>query len=248
MTIRNKINYPRPSVAQIGAFPALQNNEILLDSGATQSVVGDLSLLIYLKSANMKLSVASSEQFDIGALRSIKLNTNFGQMVTKGVFYCAAIPVIVLSTGQLLDQGAMGDRKYFSHKRNCCWFIAMDVAAENVSIKPILIDQIPPSINLSTWPGYSYDKECSYLWHQRMGHLSIRNIRCLMKFNALEGLHSNKINDLGIFHPFSIAKSKHRPIKYPLRKRLLIAGDMILADLIGPLPFSIDKKQYALII
>ncbi|MBW0541624.1 hypothetical protein O181_081339 [Austropuccinia psidii MF-1] len=124
----------------------------------------------------------------------------------------------------------------------------MDIAAENVSIKPILIDQVPPPINFSTRPDCPNEKDCSYLWHQRMGHLSIRNIRHLLKFNAVEGLHNTKLNDVGICHPCSIAKSEHRPIKSPSRKNLLTTGDMILADSIGPFPLSIDKKQYALII
>ncbi|MBW0511508.1 hypothetical protein O181_051223 [Austropuccinia psidii MF-1] len=104
MTMRKKINSPGPSVAQIGAVPELENNKILLDSGATHSVVGDLSLFIDLKSANIKLSVASSEQFDVGAIGSIKLNTKFSPMIVKFVRYCPAIPGIVLSIGQLLDQ------------------------------------------------------------------------------------------------------------------------------------------------
>ncbi|MBW0559712.1 hypothetical protein O181_099427 [Austropuccinia psidii MF-1] len=233
LTVRKKINSPGPSVAQLGAVPELENNEILLDSGATHSVVGDLSLFTDLKPANMKLSVASSEQFDVGAIRSIKLNTKFGLMIVQDVLYCAAIPGIVLSIGQLLDQRfvikfqdglftlAMGDKIYFSHRRNCCWFIAMDRPAEH---------------------------DFSYLWHQRLGHLSVRNIRRLLKFNAVEGLHDTKLSDVGICHPCSVAKSEHRPVKSPSRKNISAPGDMILADLIGPLPLSIDKKRYALII
>ncbi|MBW0511956.1 hypothetical protein O181_051671 [Austropuccinia psidii MF-1] len=81
-----------------------------------------------------------------------------------------------------------------------------------------------------------------------MRHLSIRNIRCLLKFNSVEGLHNTKLNDVGICHPCSISKSEHRPIQSPSRKNIQTTGDMILADLIGPLPLSIDKKRYALII
>ncbi|MBW0511955.1 hypothetical protein O181_051670 [Austropuccinia psidii MF-1] len=104
MTIRNKLNSPRPSVAQIGAVTALENNKILLDSGATHSAIGDLSLFIDLKSASMKPSVSSSEQFDIGAIGRNKLNTKFGPIIVKDVLYCPAILGIVLSIGQLLDQ------------------------------------------------------------------------------------------------------------------------------------------------
>ncbi|MBW0508827.1 hypothetical protein O181_048542 [Austropuccinia psidii MF-1] len=152
MTVRARITSPRPSVAQIGAVPALESNEVLLDSGATHSVVGDLSLFIDLKSTNMKLSVASSEQFDVGAVGNIKLNTNFGPMFIRNVLYCTAIPGIVLSIGQLLDQGfdirfddglfrlKKEGRKYFSYKGNYQWFIMMEDEDQNVSIKPILID------------------------------------------------------------------------------------------------------------
>ncbi|MBW0583837.1 hypothetical protein O181_123552 [Austropuccinia psidii MF-1] len=38
MKVKDRINSPRPSIARIGAVPALENNEILLDSGATHSV------------------------------------------------------------------------------------------------------------------------------------------------------------------------------------------------------------------
>ncbi|MBW0535088.1 hypothetical protein O181_074803 [Austropuccinia psidii MF-1] len=153
MAVRTRINSLRLSIAKIGAVPALENNEILLDSGATHSVVGDLSLFIDLKSTNMKLSVASSEKFDVGAIGSIKLITKFGPMIVENVLYCSAIPGVVLSIGQLLDQGfdikfdnglfrlEKEERKYLSYKRNYRWFIGIKDQVQNVSIKPILINQ-----------------------------------------------------------------------------------------------------------
>ncbi|MBW0559871.1 hypothetical protein O181_099586 [Austropuccinia psidii MF-1] len=167
MMVKNRINSPRPLVSWIGVVPELEKNEILLDSGATHSVIGDLSLFINLKSTNMKLSVTSSEQFDVGAIRSIKLNTKSGLMVVKNMLYCAAILGIVLSIGQLMNQGfdikfdtgsfilAMGDKKYFGHKRNYHWFIVMAATNEDARIKPMLVDQVLPFINFSTQPGSS---------------------------------------------------------------------------------------------
>ncbi|MBW0533155.1 hypothetical protein O181_072870 [Austropuccinia psidii MF-1] len=254
MSVRNKNTSPRPSIAPIGAVPALENNEMLLDSGATHSVVGDLSLFIDSKSTSMKLSVASSEQFDVGVIGSIKLNTMFGPMIVKNVLYCAKFPGIVLSIGQLINQGFNVEFDYgiftqeMGGKRNYRLFVALDMANKDVNIRPILVNEIPPSINFSTRPGYNHEKDCSYLWHQRMGHLSIRNIKRLLKFNAVEGLHINTLNDVGICHPCSIAKSEHRTVQSPSQKNILTTGDMILEDLIGPLPLSLDKKRYALVI
>ncbi|MBW0583158.1 hypothetical protein O181_122873, partial [Austropuccinia psidii MF-1] len=192
MKVKDRINSPRPSIARIRAVLALENNEILLDSGATHSVVGDVSLFTDLRTTDMRLSVASSKQFNVGAIGRMKLKTKFGTMMVDNVLYCSAIPGIVLSIGQLIEQGfdvkfdnglfklTMGDRKFFSHQWNFCWFIAMDAMDKDASIKTILVDQIPPPINFSTQPDYSSKKECSYLWHQRMGHLSIRNIKRLL--------------------------------------------------------------------
>ncbi|MBW0491418.1 hypothetical protein O181_031133 [Austropuccinia psidii MF-1] len=247
---RNMVNQSKSSVARIGMVLALENNEILLDSGATHSVVGDLSLFTDTRHTNMRLSVASSEQFNIDIIGRIKLKTKFGTLIVRNVLYCAAIPGIVLSIGQLLNQdidvqfleGVFilndGKKKFVSHRRNFRWFLEQE--EKTADIKPVTVDPPPPSIKLSTRPVMSR--------HQRMGHLSIRNIKKLMKFNAIDGFSPIELNSVGICHPCSIAKSEHQPIQAPSQKHISNPGDMILADLMGPFPISIDGKKYAIII
>ncbi|MBW0529660.1 hypothetical protein O181_069375 [Austropuccinia psidii MF-1] len=74
----------------------------------------------------------------------------------------------------------------------------------------------PPQINLSTRPAHHIAHNMRKLWHQRLGHLSIRNIKQIMQFKAADHIHQ--------------------------------PGEVIEADLIGPLPVSNDGKQYALVI
>ncbi|MBW0489814.1 hypothetical protein O181_029529 [Austropuccinia psidii MF-1] len=81
-----------------------------------------------------------------------------------------------------------------------------------------------------------------------MGHSSARSIKCLLQFKAASGIPSITIDKIGIFHPCSVAKSQHRPIQGPSQKMLQNPGDVIVADLIGPLPLSLDHKKYVLTI
>ncbi|MBW0472055.1 hypothetical protein O181_011770 [Austropuccinia psidii MF-1] len=220
---RNMVIQSKSSVARIGTVPALENNEILLDSGATNSVVGDLSLFSDTRHTNMRLSVASSEQFNIDIIGSIKLKTKFGTLVVRNVLYCAAIPGIVLSIGQLLTQDINiqflegvfvltdGRRKFVSHKKNFWWLLEHEEKVAD--IKLVTVDTSAPRVNFSTQPIPS--KDYSTLWHQRMGHLSIRNIKQLLKFNSIDGFSPIELNNVGICHPFSIAKSEHRPVQAP---------------------------------
>ncbi|MBW0478109.1 hypothetical protein O181_017824 [Austropuccinia psidii MF-1] len=86
------------------------------------------------------------------------------------------------------------------------------------------------------------------LWHQRMGHLSARNLNHMMKFNAASGMKTFNLKPIGICNPFSIAKSKHLPIRDELHNMVKIPGDVIVADLMGPLPLSMNNMKYILMI
>ncbi|MBW0537795.1 hypothetical protein O181_077510 [Austropuccinia psidii MF-1] len=63
------------NIASIGVVPFLENDEALLDSGDTHSVVGDISLFANVTSTDMKLSVALSHQFNVDAIGDVQLNT-----------------------------------------------------------------------------------------------------------------------------------------------------------------------------
>ncbi|MBW0537606.1 hypothetical protein O181_077321 [Austropuccinia psidii MF-1] len=69
-----------------------------------------------------------------------------------------------------------------------------------------------------------------------------------MKLNAATGIPKRKLLPIKLCHSCSIAKSQHRPIKSPSRKMIQQSGDLIVADLMGPFPPSINNKKYALII
>ncbi|MBW0488802.1 hypothetical protein O181_028517 [Austropuccinia psidii MF-1] len=116
------------NVAAIGVIPMFENIEALLDSGATHSVLGNISLLDKVRPANMNLSVASSHQFCVEGIGELLIKTYMGILCVNNVLYCKEISGIVLSIVS------------FSHM-------------PEISIKPLYSSETPPpSINYLTCP------------------------------------------------------------------------------------------------
>ncbi|MBW0517892.1 hypothetical protein O181_057607 [Austropuccinia psidii MF-1] len=101
---RNMASQSKSSISRIGAVPDLENSKTLLDSGATHYIARDLSLFSNKCHTNIKLSVTSSEQFNVDIIESIKLKTKFSSLIVSDVLYCTDIPGIVLLIGKRLAQ------------------------------------------------------------------------------------------------------------------------------------------------
>ncbi|MBW0542144.1 hypothetical protein O181_081859 [Austropuccinia psidii MF-1] len=250
----------KANVASIGAVPAMEYNEALLDSGATHSVVGDASLFTALQKTNMTLSVASSHQFPVDYISNIALKTCEGTLTIKNVLLCDAIKGAVLSIEQMISQGLIVRllNNVMNIKQNNT---LVHTTTVNLRLlipffypsSPAAIDCIsdsipPPPINLSTCPTHHIAHNMSKLWHQRLGHLSIRNIKQIMQFKAADGIPPFNVDNIKTCHPFSVAKAEHHPFISASQKHIYQPGEVIAADLIGPLPVRNDGKQYALVI
>ncbi|MBW0489543.1 hypothetical protein O181_029258 [Austropuccinia psidii MF-1] len=81
-----------------------------------------------------------------------------------------------------------------------------------------------------------------------MGHLSIRNLNQLLKYNAADGITPSHFQNIGVCHPCSVAKSEHHPVENASRNLVKKPGDIIVVDLIGPLPVSLNQMKYVLMI
>ncbi|MBW0478111.1 hypothetical protein O181_017826 [Austropuccinia psidii MF-1] len=101
---RNQFKECAANVAGFDATPSIETIEALLDSGATHSVVGNISLFTYLLTTNMTLSVASNDKFTIVGIGRINLNIGNSFLEVDDVLYCKDIPGIILSIGKLIAQ------------------------------------------------------------------------------------------------------------------------------------------------
>ncbi|MBW0476761.1 hypothetical protein O181_016476 [Austropuccinia psidii MF-1] len=149
-----------------------------------------------------------------------------------------------------LDSGAthsiVGNISFFTHLTlyfNHQWFLPIQQSFSfntSPTIQPITISH-PPPVNLSTRPISS--DTCSALedlWHHQIGHLSLQNLQRLRQFDAATGIPPHHLPDVKLCHHCSISKSEHWPVQAP--------GDLIVADLIGPLPCGIDNKRDILVV
>ncbi|MBW0544541.1 hypothetical protein O181_084256 [Austropuccinia psidii MF-1] len=253
--LRSKNRRQQVNIAGMGVVPALENGEALIDSGATHSVVGDLSLFTSWGRTDMKLSVASSESFKVNAIGSIALNTPYGLLRLNNVLYCDDIPGVILSLGHLLEEKfsisflnhsfRLHNRHlhFLTIKRNNRWFIPFN----NSTPPAINIKSVSPLICSTNSATKSY-QDNNLLWHRRIGHLSIRHLRRMQKANIVSGLPHFPFSDVKLCHDCSLSKSQHRPIKSASRQIVNRPGDLIVADLMGPYEASLNNKKYILMI
>ncbi|MBW0468882.1 hypothetical protein O181_008597 [Austropuccinia psidii MF-1] len=180
-----------------------------------------------------------------------------GPICIQDVLHCGAVNGIVLSLGHLIPQwisvllshGKLLLKqnhvvfKNFQHNHR--WFLPLSLScASPISVEPMDIHETaPPPVNYLNHPSCRFN-DTSYLWHQRLGHLSICNIKHLIKFNAIDGFPPLPLHDISLCHHFSVSKSKHRPFQSLSCLIVTQPGDVIVADLMGPLPISFDLKKY----
>ncbi|MBW0543900.1 hypothetical protein O181_083615 [Austropuccinia psidii MF-1] len=101
---RNQSRQSVVTVVRMGIVPTLEEDDALLDLGATHWVVGNISLFTSLKSTDMVLSVASSNSFKVNGIGEIQLNTTNGTIKIRNVLYCKHISGTILLLGHLLDE------------------------------------------------------------------------------------------------------------------------------------------------
>ncbi|MBW0548615.1 hypothetical protein O181_088330 [Austropuccinia psidii MF-1] len=253
--IKSRAVHRPVNVAGMGVVPSLENNEALLDLGATHPVVGNISLFTSLKPTDMTLSVASSESFKVNAIGTIVLHTSYGTMRINNVLYCNNIPGVILSIGHLLNEGFsiyfLNDSFTISTltinvrttKKHNKWFIPFkSTINESIFSKPV-----NSTMSLITSPDL-HTIDHSLLWHRRLSHLSIRHLSRMQKFKAVDGIPNLSFQDIKLCHDCSISKSQHCPVKSRSRNMVNIPGDLIVAYLMGPYPSSLNHKKYILMI
>ncbi|MBW0502546.1 hypothetical protein O181_042261 [Austropuccinia psidii MF-1] len=250
-----KAQHKKASVAGIGVVPTLEGGEALLDSGATHSVVGHLSLFTSITPTNMTLSVALSESFKVDAIGTIAISTSNGTICLNNVLYCRNIPGVILSLGHLITENFLVS---FSNnlfkistpsfqintiKKNNQWIIPFSSSNDNnVSITCLSLNDPPVKSN-----GHSKD-DTSMLWHRRIGHLSIRQLTRMLKSKAVLGIPNISFTDIKICHDCSLSKSQHSPVRTVSRRAINKPGDLTVADLMGPYESSLNHKKYILMI
>ncbi|MBW0494317.1 hypothetical protein O181_034032 [Austropuccinia psidii MF-1] len=214
--VKNKSRRQQVNVAGMGVVPTLDNDEALIDSGATHSVVGNLSLFTSWEQTDMRLSVTSLESFKVNAIGSISLSTPYGPLQLDNVLYFGDIPGVIFSLGHLLEEILLisflkhsfclynQNHHFLTIKQNNQWLIPFDNSIQTT----INIKAISPHICSMNSAAKSLQSE-SLLWHKRIGHRSIGNLKCLQESNIVIGIPSFSFSDIKLFNDCSLSKSQH---------------------------------------
>ncbi|POV97405.1 hypothetical protein PSHT_14600 [Puccinia striiformis] len=95
----------------------------------------------------------------------------------------------------------------------------------------------------------SIDSLHSDLWHSRLGHLAICTLNKTITKCCASGLPLKKLRvPSKACDSCSLAKSQHRPFIHESRGLTKEVGDLVVADLMGPYPASIDGFCYAMVV
>ncbi|MBW0500687.1 hypothetical protein O181_040402 [Austropuccinia psidii MF-1] len=226
----------------IASIESTRENDslVLLDSGATHHVSGDLSLFTNITKINLTLSVASAKKHPVEGKGLICLACPSGNLLLTEAFYCPDIPSTVISLEKFMKNDGKVDFRngvFYLHQQSCIypcllhhnrWFLKTYATA---SCNAIVEDF----------------NQTATLFHRRLAHISLRTIRKLQKLKCIDGLPATVLHhDVQLCHACSMAKSQHLPLNLPSRGIVEKPGDVIVADLMGPFPISFDKHLYAM--
>ncbi|MBW0567592.1 hypothetical protein O181_107307 [Austropuccinia psidii MF-1] len=209
---------------------------VLLDSGATHHVTNNRSLFRGFQPVDISLSVATAVKYPV-----VGVGTDGGKMVLKKTLYCPAIAGTVLSIGrfqrcdgridfvrgvfQLIQDGVT----YYSQPCKDRWYLLI----------------LPsPSCHAIT-----HSAATSELFHQRFAHFSLGVLEKMRRLKAAKGLPVDPLPLASrLCESCSFAKSTHKPFACKSRDLVKAPGDVIVVDLVGPFPQSVQKHLYGLVI
>ncbi|MBW0475372.1 hypothetical protein O181_015087 [Austropuccinia psidii MF-1] len=226
------------SIQQAPGYTSL----VLLDSGATHHVTENATLFSEYKKIDLTLSVASAKQHLVVGKGIINLACPSGNLRLTEVLHCPNIPGTVISISKFVrnDGGVKFEEGLFKLIQNSCthysllkgerWFLCLGSKMYCNAIS-------------------DYSKDFLRLLHRRLAHLSLRTVRRMQRLQSARGLPPKIVtNDEHLCPSCSLAKSKHSPLQAESRQIVQAPGDMVVTDLMGPFPVSMDKKVYSLLV
>ncbi|MBW0538338.1 hypothetical protein O181_078053 [Austropuccinia psidii MF-1] len=236
-----EVEEEEPFIASIQGTPD-NDSLVLLDSGATHHVSGDLSLFTDIKKINLTLSVASAKKHRVEGRGLIRLECPSGSLFLTEALYCPDIPGTVVYLGKFMKNDGrveFGNGVFYLHQRSC--------------IYPCLLYHdrwfLKTYTTLSCNAIVENSDRTATLFHRRLAHTSLRTIRKLQKLQCVDGLPQFVLHqDVKICRACSMAKSQHIPLSSLSRGLVENPGNVIVADLMGPFPMSFDKRLYAMLV
>ncbi|MBW0544674.1 hypothetical protein O181_084389 [Austropuccinia psidii MF-1] len=110
----------------VSSIQAVSGNEVLvlLYSGATHHVTGDISLFTHYKKADLSLSVASAKHHPVVGKGTISLECQSGRLILTKALHWPEIPGTIVSLGKFMKKNGhvVFENDIFKLKQNSCTY------------------------------------------------------------------------------------------------------------------------------
>jgi transposase InsO family protein len=238
--------------AKIASENQIKDYFLYLDSGCTQHMVNNVQMLINCRPANVQVfgAVAHQETFaNVKGELSILTNVNnkTSRVIFKDVIYVPNFSKNLISIHKITEMG--GTVNFYNNYAEIK--INNQIIIKGTKTKNNLwkIDQIYDVPKVQTNAQHVHALKVNInTWHQRLGHLSERNLKKLLTNNMLNGLNFNHHEKLD--HCDSCARGKQTRLKIAKTHstpRSHHIGEVIHTDLGGPMEMpSIGGAKYYL--
>lgn len=223
--------------------------ECVLDSGSTDHIVNDESLLTNVKILNppKRIQIAKKDEFILATkVGSIQVNTNQSKpAVIEGVLFSKELPGNLLSVKKLTEKGfavLFTSTKVEILKNG-------EIILNGMLNKSLFMVNF--TLNKLCYLGRGNTKKVNKvdnfkLWHQRLGHISNTKFEEIISHNMFEGLdyENIEIND-DLCVPCIQGKQTNLPFNKEKKNKPTRPLNIIHSDVCGPInPPTIDRKNY----
>ena len=200
----------------------------ILDSGASFHSSPSKELFRNFKSGNFgKVYLADNKTLEIEGKGDVSIQTPAGnQWTLQDVRYIPGLKKNLISIGQLDSTG------YAAEFGKSSWKIVKGAMVVARGTKSGTLYTTAECINMTA---AAESASNSSLWHNRLGHMSVKGMKMLTAKGALEGLKSV---DMGLCESCVMGKQKRVSFTKAAREPKKVRLEMVHTDVWGPSPVS----------
>ncbi|KAM1557973.1 hypothetical protein TB2_041407 [Malus domestica] len=163
------------------------NGDWYIDSGCSNHMTGNADLLVNIRTnVTGKVQMPTGELVNVVGMGSLEIDTNKGKKYIREVMHLPGLKENLLSVGQMDERGY-----YLLFGGNMCSVfdgpsletLVIKVRKKENRCYPLsLLKNTQFALNASIGP------DSTWIWHKRLGHLNLRNLKQLREHEMVHGL------------------------------------------------------------
>ena len=246
----------------------------ILDSGANRHAFGNTRIVSNRRPINLRTTTADGSQVRISEEGDVVIPSvddsghDIDPLILRDVSIIKGSPINLVSIGVLCNEGSQfhfeKGNSYFIYEgkkiclieRNGLYMIRLNDVLEHGEINNLLQCELelgnPCTTEAKSKTGTTYACAATWeLWHQRFGHASKKRLKFLFDNGSAEGMavRGKYTHDRKCTCPTCMAVNNAKLHVGEVRKfgdTVTQRGELILSDLCGPFPASVEGHKYVI--